>query len=51
MQINIDESDIWSTWVRLLSLALIESTLPEGIIQPVGIKWTFLKRPGIGFYK
>ena len=42
------ESDIFSTWFRSLSLALVSKVLPENPYAK--IEWKFLKSPGLGYY-
>lgn len=43
-----NESDIFSTWFRLLALALITTGYPDKFIKD--IQWNFLKKAGLGWH-
>ena len=47
MKYNIDESDGWSTWFRLLSLATIEQLIPS--IKNHDIDFNFRSLPALGW--
>ena len=49
MSFNISESDIFSTWFRSLSIALIDTKYPSK--YSLGINWKFSEYPGLGFHK
>jgi len=51
MQIKFNDSDIWSTWFRLLAIGFIEETFPEVSNGKRTFQWNFRKNPGLGFYK
>jgi len=51
MEVELNESDIWSTWFRLLSLALIETTFPEISEDKKTFDWKMRTKCGLGFYK
>jgi len=51
MELDLDKSDIWSTWFRLLAIAIIEKTFPEIIQNKSDINWNMRKMPGLGFYR
>lgn len=48
MSCRINQSDIWSTWFRLLALALIISRYPEEFSTDVA--WNFRKNAGLGWH-
>jgi hypothetical protein len=48
MSCRINQSDIWSTWFRLLALALISSRYPEEFGTDVA--WKFRKNAGLGWH-
>lgn len=48
MECRINQSDVWSTWFRLLALALINSRYPEEF--DVNIPWKFRKNAGLGWH-
>lgn len=50
MEIELNESDIWSTWFRLLAISMIENTFPE-ICNDKSFEWNMRKKCGLGFYK
>jgi len=45
---RVDESDLWSTWVRPLALALISSRYPGEFIDD--INWRFRRTPTLGWH-
>jgi hypothetical protein len=50
LRIPLSASDLWSTWFRLLAIAMIESTMPE-LAQPHPAPWRLPCRPGLGFFR
>ena len=48
MSCRIKQSDIWSTWFRLLALALINSRYPEEF--DTSVAWNFRKNAGLGWH-
>jgi len=48
MKLKTSESDLFSTWFRLTSIAFIETTFPHKE-QP--FEWNLRKKCGLGFYK
>lgn len=48
MKFKVSESDIWSTWFRLLALALIESKYPE--LKNQNINFKFRRLPALGWH-
>lgn len=51
MKIKLNESDIWSTWFRLLAIAIIEETFPKLCGAKKSFKWKMKSKCGLGFYK
>jgi prenyltransferase beta subunit len=51
MKIGLSASEIWSTWFRLLTIALIEETFPELCDHKKTFNWNMRKKPGLGFYR
>ncbi len=51
MQLRYSQSDLFSTWFRLTSLAFIEETFPEVCNYEKSFEWNFRKKCGLGFYK
>ncbi|MDD5606821.1 MAG: hypothetical protein PHN37_03105, partial [Candidatus Pacebacteria bacterium] len=51
MKIRISDSDMWSTWFRLLAIATIEKTFPEICNNKKTFNWKMRKASGLGFYK
>jgi len=51
MKLSCNTSDIWSTWARLLSIALIEETFPRICKNKKSFKWNMRNKCGLGFYK
>lgn len=51
MKIRVSDSDMWSTWFRLLAIAIIEETFPEIFGNKKTFNWKMRKTPGLGFYK
>lgn len=49
MKLKTDESDLFSTWFRLTSIAFIETTFHN--IHKRSLNWNLRKRCGLGFYK
>ena len=49
MKLKNDESDLFSTWFRLTSIAFIETTFPD--IFQKSYKWKLRKKSGLGFYR
>jgi hypothetical protein len=47
--IPVDEPDIYSTWVRCLTIGLICQVLPQ--LPHGAIQWKFLGTPGLGCYR
>jgi hypothetical protein len=45
--IPIDESDLFSTWFRLLALAYCSKVVETPLS---GVKWNFLESPGLGWF-
>jgi hypothetical protein len=48
MQYNIQEGDLWSTWFRTLSLALISLRYPKKFL--LKDDWVFVKKPALGWH-
>ena len=48
MSCRINQNDVWSTWFRLLALALISSRYPEEF--GIGVAWNFRKNAGLGWH-
>jgi len=48
MKIKMNESDIWSTWFRLLSLAIIENTFESRYKK--SYMWNMRKTCGLGYF-
>jgi hypothetical protein len=48
MKLKVEESDLFSTWFRLTSIAFIESTFPQ--IYEKSFHWKLRKKCGLGFY-
>jgi hypothetical protein len=51
MQIKFNDSDLFSTWFRLTSIAFIEETFPEICGNEKSLDWNLRKKCGLGFYK
>lgn len=51
MKLKMDESDLFSTWFRLTSIAFIEETFPEICNFRKSYEWKLRKKCGLGFYK
>ncbi len=51
MMLSTSESDLFSTWFRLTSLAFIEKTFPEIYNNKESINWNLRTNCGLGFYK
>jgi len=51
MKIKKTDSDLFSTWFRLTSVAFIETTFPEISVFKKTHKWNLRKKCGLGFYK
>jgi len=51
MKIDLVKSEIWSTWFRLLTIALIDETFPEISGRNKMFDWKMRRKPGLGFYK
>ena len=49
MKLKTDESDLFSTWFRLTSIAFIEKTFPD--IHENSFDWNLRNKCGLGFYK
>ena len=47
MKYDIDKSDIWSTWFRLLALATIEKKIPQ--LKNNDIDFKFRSLPSLGW--
>ncbi len=50
MRIRLGDSDLWSTWFRLLAIAEIELTFPR-LARAPRTRWTMRRLPGLGFYR
>ena len=48
MKLKTDESDLFSTWFRLTSIAFIEKTFPD--IHENSFDWNLRNKCGLGFY-
>lgn len=51
MKIKLNDSDIWSTWFRLLAIAFIEETFPIINDNKKSFNWNMRTKCGLGFYK
>lgn len=51
MKINTKDSDLFSTWFRLVTIAFIEQTFPEIINNRKSCNWNLRKKCGVCFYK
>jgi glycosyltransferase involved in cell wall biosynthesis len=49
MEAELRESDVWSTWFRLLALATVRATYP-GDLPPLG-EWQFRRWPALGYHR
>ena len=47
MKYNINQSDIWSTWFRLLAIATIEKKYPD--LKKHDINFQFRSIPSLGW--
>lgn len=50
MELHSEDSDLFSTWFRLTSIAMIEETFPK-ITKNKSNHWNLRKKCGLGFYK
>jgi len=51
MKIKKTDSDLFSTWFRLTSISLIETTFPDIVNFKKSYNWNLRKNCGLGFYK
>jgi prenyltransferase beta subunit len=51
MKLDTSSSDLFSTWFRLTSIAIIEETYPQICNYKKTINWNLRKKCGLGFYK
>lgn len=52
MNIKYSDSDLFSTWFRLLAMAIIEETFPEVMLsKEKSFDWNLLPMCGLGYYK
>ena len=51
MEIKLSDSDIFSTWFRLLAIALIEETFSEIYDYKKTFNWNMRKKPSLGYYR
>jgi hypothetical protein len=50
MRIPLSASDLWSTWFRMLTLAIIEDTMPD-VAATTPFAWNMRRKPGLGFFR
>jgi hypothetical protein len=51
MSLELNKSDLFSTWFRLTTIAMIEETFPEIFNNQKTFDWKMRDMPGLGFYK
>jgi len=50
MEYSVSESDVWSSWFRMVALAEISLSGADGVENPCPQSWVFRQLPGLGWH-